>query len=83
MNQATEQLMEVIVRSPGCLFEELVLECPGLTWNQIFCEFDRMSRTVQVRLTAKGRGVYALTSAITRETRRRLCGGGCFTFDKD
>jgi hypothetical protein len=54
MNPTGQQIMQVIIRSPGCLLEEIVLECPGLTWNQVFCELDRMSRTGQVRLTAKG-----------------------------
>lgn len=59
--------MEVIIRSPGCLLEEIVLECPSLTWNQVFTELDRMSRTGQVRLTAKGPGQYAVTSAMVCE----------------
>jgi hypothetical protein len=65
MNQARGQIMEVIIRSRGSLFEEIVLECPGLTWNQVFCELDRMSRTGEVRLTAKAPGLYAVTSATT------------------
>lgn len=36
--------MEVIVRSPGSQFEEVVLEYPDLTWTQVFCELDRLSR---------------------------------------
>jgi hypothetical protein len=63
MNQARGQIMEVIIRSRGSLFEEIVLECPGLTWNQVFCELDRMRRTGEVRLSAKSPGVYAVTSA--------------------
>jgi hypothetical protein len=67
MNPTGQQIMQVIVRSPDCLLEEIVLECPGLTWNQVFCELDRMSRTGQVRLTAKGPGLYAVTSAAAGE----------------
>lgn len=55
--------MKVIIRSHGGQLEEVVLECPGLTWNQVFCELDRMSRTGQVRLTMKGPGLYAVSSA--------------------
>lgn len=54
--------MTLIIRSPGGQLEEVVLECPGLTWNQVFCELDRMSRTGQVRLTTKGPGLYAVSS---------------------
>jgi hypothetical protein len=63
MNQAANHIMEVIIRSPGCLLEEVVLECPGLTWNQVFTEIDRMSRNGQVRLAVKGPGLYTVTSA--------------------
>lgn len=68
MKQARDQIMEVIIRSPGCLLEEVVLECPGLTWNQVFIELDRMSRSGQVRLTAKGPGLYSITSATACES---------------
>ena len=54
--------MEVIIRSPGNRLEEVVLECPGLTWNQVFCELERMSRAGQVRLTMKGPDLYAVSS---------------------
>jgi hypothetical protein len=64
MSQANEKIMQVVLHSPGCLLEEVVLECPGLTWNQVFCELDRMSRSGQVRLTAKGPGLYAVTSTV-------------------
>ena len=62
MSQVSEKIMQVVFRSPGCLLEEVVLECPDLTWNQVFYELDRMSRSGQVRLTAKGPGLYAVTS---------------------
>jgi hypothetical protein len=62
VSQASEQIMQVVLRSPGCLLEEIVLECSDLTWNQVFCEIDRMSRGGQVRLTAKGPGLYAVTA---------------------
>jgi hypothetical protein len=56
------RIMEVIIRSPGSQLEEVVLECPDLTWNQVFCELDRMSRAGQVRLMTKGPGLYAVSS---------------------
>ncbi len=55
--------MKVIIRSPGSQLEEVVLECPGLTWNQVFCELDRMSRAGQVKLTMKGPGLYAVSTS--------------------
>lgn len=54
--------MEVIVRSPGNQLEEVVLECPDLTWNQVFCQLDRLSREGQVQLTMKGPGLYAVSN---------------------
>ena len=63
MPHTQDQIMEVIIRSPGCLLEEVVLECPGLTWNQVFTEIERMSRTGLVLLQAKGLGLYTVTPA--------------------
>lgn len=54
--------MEVILRSPGSQLEEVVLECPDLTWNQVFCELDRLSRAGQVRGTARSPGCYAVST---------------------
>ncbi len=59
VNQKGENIMEVILRSPGSQLEEVVLECPYLTWNQVFCELNRLSRGGQVRLTMKGPRLYA------------------------
>ncbi len=56
-----DQTMEVIVRSPGCTMEELVIECPDLTWNQVFNELDRLSRLGHIKLALKGPGQYVAT----------------------
>lgn len=56
------RIMEVIIRSPGNQLEEVVLECPDLTWHQVFCELHRLSRVRQVRLMTKGPGRYAVSS---------------------
>jgi hypothetical protein len=61
-NHERGRIMKVIIRSPGSQLEEVVLECPDLTWNQVSCELDRMSRAGQVRLTTKGPGLYAVSS---------------------
>lgn len=55
--------MKVILCSSGGRLEEVVLECPNLTWNQVFCELDRLNRTGQVQLTMKGSGFYVVSSA--------------------
>ncbi len=62
MSRTGSEIMEVIIRSPGCTLDEIVFECNGLTWNQIFTELDRMSRCGQVHLTPKGHGIYSVTA---------------------
>lgn len=59
----TDHLIETVSRHPGCLLEELALECPDLTWNQVFLVVDRLSRTGQLHLARKGPGVYAVRVA--------------------
>ena len=65
LNACERRIMEVIVRSPGCELEDLVLECEGLTWNQVFIEIDRLSRCGEVRLTQKRPGVYSVCKPMT------------------
>lgn len=33
LNRKGENTIEVIIRSPGSQLEEVVFECPGLTWK--------------------------------------------------
>jgi len=60
LNESEHRIMEVIVRSPECELEEIVLECEGLTWNQVFLAIDRLSRSGDVQLRIKRPGVYAV-----------------------
>jgi hypothetical protein len=55
-----EVLMEALGMAQGtsCLFEQLITVCPGLTWNQIFYEVDRLSREGRVQLSQEKPGVY-------------------------
>ncbi len=64
----TMQLMGALARSSSndCLLEDLIRQCPDLTWNQIFLELDRLSRTGAVRLRLRGAGQYVVTP-VTRE----------------
>lgn len=52
------QVLEVIVRSPGSVLDDIVLQCPHLTWNQVFLTIDRLSREGELTLTPKGQGIY-------------------------
>jgi len=60
LSPAAEQILDVILRKPGCLMEELLNECPALTWNQVFIEVDRLSRDGEVRLMRKGPSQYVV-----------------------
>ena len=66
----SNQILEAVRCAPGCEVDDLVLNLPGLTWNQVFLEIDRLSRTGQVRVTAKGQGVYTLRLP-TKESHSR------------
>lgn len=64
-----DQLLEAIVRHPGCGLDDLIAFCPELSWNQIFGEVDRLSRNGHLRVILLGRGRYRLTVASERESR--------------
>jgi hypothetical protein len=55
-----DRVLEVIVRSPGCTLEDIMLACPDLTWNQVFIAIDHLTREGALMLKPKGRGVYTL-----------------------
>lgn len=54
------QALEVIIRSPGTMVEDVVFQCPDLTWNQIFIALDRLSRDGALTVTPKGQGQYSV-----------------------
>lgn len=58
-----DRIIETVSRSPGCLLEELVLDCPDLTWNQVFLAVDQLRRGGRLLLAKKGPGVYAVRMA--------------------
>lgn len=51
-----DRILDAVYCAPGCQLDDLVLRLPELTWNQVFLEVDRLSRTGQVRVTAMGEG---------------------------
>jgi hypothetical protein len=59
-NGMDTQVMEAIVRMPGTALDDIVLECPDLSWNQVFLAIDRLTRRGSVRLTPQGQGRYAV-----------------------
>lgn len=65
MTQTTRQaVMDVVLRSPGCNIEDIVHECSGLTWNQVFLEIDQLSREGNVVLKLQQPGHYSVQPRI-------------------
>ena len=56
----TQAVMNVVLRSQGCDLEEIVHDCPGLTWNQVFLEVDRLSREGDGILKLQQAGHYSV-----------------------
>lgn len=54
------QVIEVIMRSPGTALDDIVLECPNLTWNHVFVTIDKLSREEMIRMSPKRVGQYAM-----------------------
>ncbi|MGQ0555361.1 MAG: hypothetical protein ACT4PN_05370 [Nitrospiraceae bacterium] len=54
------QTLDVIIRSPGTAVDEVVLQCPNRTRNQVVTAIDRLSREEAGTLTLKGRGLYSV-----------------------
>ena len=44
------QMLESLRRNPSCGMDELVADCSGLTWNQLYCEVARLHRRGQLCL---------------------------------
>jgi hypothetical protein len=57
----TGRIFETVKRRQVCEMEDLVEACSSYTWNQVFLEVDRLSRTGELRLLPKRAGVYAVT----------------------
>jgi hypothetical protein len=60
LGTVADRILDAVHGAPGCELDDLVLRVPELTWNQVFLEVDRLSRTGQVRVTAMGEGTYAI-----------------------
>lgn len=56
-----DQIIDMVRRAPACNLEEITLECTNLTWNQVFFAVDRLSRSGEIVLMPRGRGMYTLT----------------------
>jgi hypothetical protein len=63
----TTTILSLIARSSGCNLEDIVFNCRELTWNQVFLEVDRLSRSGQVCLTQQRPGYYIVTPPTARK----------------
>src|SRR4051812_15683080 len=54
-------ILEAVKGRQECDLEELVRLCSSYTWNQIFSEVDRMSRSGELRLMPIGFGRYIVS----------------------
>lgn len=52
------RILAMLTDQSGLLLEQILEYCPDLTWNQVFAVVDHLSRTGDIRLTAKGSGTY-------------------------
>jgi hypothetical protein len=60
-SEITGQIVQMVKRRRACDMEDLVKACSSYTWNQVFLEVDRLSRTGELRLLSKRAGVYTVT----------------------
>ncbi len=58
--ETDNRVLAVIVRSTGATLDDVVRQCPDLTWNQVFLAIDRLSRNGEMQMIAKSPGVYTL-----------------------
>lgn len=71
------QILDILQRHDAYDMEKLVDVCHSFTWNQVFLEVDRLSRTGELRLVPKQAGVYTITRPLApvapaaRETHAR------------
>jgi hypothetical protein len=55
------QIVQMVKHRQACDMEDLLEACPSYTWNQVFLEVDRLSRTGELCLFSKQAGKYTVT----------------------
>ncbi|MET0515943.1 MAG: hypothetical protein ABW047_11535 [Nitrospiraceae bacterium] len=61
-------ILQTIRDQPNCNLDMLVRACPQYTWNQVFLEVDRLSRTGEIELSSPGPGQYSMTTPTSKRT---------------
>ena len=57
----TGKIVQMVKHRQACDMEDLLEACPSYTWNQVFLEVDRLSRTGELRLFSNRAGKYTVT----------------------
>ena len=57
----TGKIVQMVKHRQACDMEDLLEACSSYSWNQVFLEVDRLSRTGELRLFSKRAGVYTVT----------------------
>ena len=55
-----DQVIDLVHRARACDLEAITRHCPNLTWNQVFLAVDGLSRSGELRLVPRGRGLYTV-----------------------
>jgi hypothetical protein len=55
------QVIDIVHKTHACDLEEITHHCTGLSWNQVFLAVDRLSRSGEIMLLPRGRGLYTVT----------------------
>ncbi len=66
---AEDQVIDMLHRAHACDLEEVTRTGTNLTWNQVFLAVDRLSRSGEIILMARGRGIYTVTFPHRQEGR--------------
>ena len=56
-----DQVIDIVHKTHACDLEEVAHQCTNLTWNQVFLAIDRLSRSGELMLVPRGRGLYTVT----------------------
>ncbi len=57
--ELTLRILDVLAETAECEMEQLVTRCAPYTWNAVFLEVDRLSRSGQICLSYRVGGTYA------------------------
>jgi hypothetical protein len=68
-----DRVIDMLHRAHACDLEEVTRQCTNLTWNQVFLAVDRLSRSGELMLVPKDRGIYTVTFRHRQEGRLDRC----------